>query len=163
MTIDNFLYELENSKPLSLETIDFVQNDREIGKLLVNHFKENKNRDLALKLLEKFSKIRNQPYPNNYDIGSEALMLSAYILGLHQNIEDCLKIWNTKTIDFDTFCGFDIQLVVFAGVNRTIDYLKTINSDESQDALKYIEECKISGDFEDIENYFSENHSPWFV
>src|SRR5690606_28298021 len=106
MTIDNFLYELENSKPLSLETIDFVQNDREIGKLLVNHFKENKNRDLALKLLEKFSKIRNQPYPNNYDIGSEALMLSAYILGLHHNIEDCLKIWNTKTIDFDTFCGF---------------------------------------------------------
>jgi len=163
MTIDNFLYELENSKPLSLETIDFVQNDREIGKLLVNHFKENKNRDLALKLLEKFSKIRNQPYPNNYDIGSEALMLSAYILGLHHNIEDCLKIWNTKTIDFDTFCGFDIQLVVFAGVNSTIDYLKTINSDESEDALKYIEECKISGDFEDIENYFAENQSPWFI
>lgn len=163
MTIDNFLHELENSKPLSVETIHFVQNDDEIGKLLINHFRENKNRDLALKLLEKFSEIRNQPYPNNYDIGSEALMLSAYILGLHQNIEDCLKIWNTKTIDFDTFCGFDIQLVVFAGVNSTIDYLKTINSDESEDALKYIEECKISGDFEDIENYFSEDQSPWFI
>ncbi|MDQ8015152.1 MAG: hypothetical protein REI96_22085 [Flavobacterium nitrogenifigens] len=163
MSIDNFLYELENSKTLSVETIDFIQTDDEVGRLLVNHFKKNKNRDLALKLLERFSEIRNQPYPNGYDIGIEALMLSAYILGLHQNIEDCLKIWNTKTIDFDTFCGFDIQLVVFAGVTNTIDYLKTLNSNESEDALKYIEECKISGDFNGIEIYFSENQSPWFI
>lgn len=74
-----------------------------------------------------------------------------------------MKIGNTKTIDFDTFCAFDIQLVVFAGVNNTIDYLKTKNSDESKDALKYIEECKISGDFDNIENYFSESQSPWFI
>lgn len=88
MTIDNFLNELETSKILGTETIDFIQNSDEIGNLLVNHFRENKNRNLALKLLEKFSEIRNQPYPNNYDIGCEALMLSAYILCLHQNIED---------------------------------------------------------------------------
>jgi hypothetical protein len=94
---------------------------------------------------------------------TETLMLSAYLLGLHQNVEDCLKIWKSKTTDFDTYCGFDIQLVVFAGVEKTIEYLKTNKSEESEDALKYIKECQKSGDFDEIEDYFSETELPWFI
>lgn len=163
MTINNLLSEFENNKSLSIDSIKYIQTNTEIGKELITYFKKNKNRDFALCLIDKFIKIRKEPYPNGYEMGIETLMFSAYLLGLHQNIEDSLKIWNTKTIDFDTFCGFDIQLVVFAGVEKTIEYLKANKNDDAQDALKYIEECKKCGDFDEIESYHSENELPWFI
>lgn len=39
-------------------------------------------------------------------------------------IEDCALIWEAKTLDSDSYCAVDIQLVVFAGVDVTIDYLR---------------------------------------
>jgi len=54
-------------------------------------------------------------------------------------------------------------LIVYAGVEETIDYLKSQKSKESKAALEYVEECKKCGDFENIENYFSENNLPWFA
>lgn len=163
MTIENLLEEFENNRSLSIHSIKYIQTDNEIGKKLINHFRKNKNRDFALCLIDNLTEIRNQPYPNGYEMETETLMFSAYLLGLHQNVEDSLKIWKTKTTDFDTYCGFDIQLVVFAGVEKTIEYLKANKTKESEDALEYIEECKQSGDFDEIEEYFSEKEMPWFI
>ncbi|RZJ36846.1 MAG: hypothetical protein EOO18_07025 [Chryseobacterium sp.] len=88
-------------------------------------------------------------------------MLACYILGKHNQIKDCLKIWEAKRIDFDTFCYVDIQLVAFAGVQQTIEYLKTQTLEEAKQALEYVIECSEAGDFEDLETYF--NETPWFV
>ena len=163
MTAEQLLNEFKENNSLSTATIEYLDTDEKIGKELVFYFRKNKNRDLALHLLEKAIEIRSQPYPNGYDMSGVILMLFSYILGMHKNMEDCLKIWEAKTVDFDTFCLVDIQLVVFAGLEETIAFFKSQESDESKDALKYVEECKEAGDFENIENYFSEVTVPWFV
>jgi hypothetical protein len=163
MTVDNLLAEFKNTKTFSAESINHIKDDAEIRKLLIQYFKKNKNRDFALHLLERTTEIRNLPYPDGYDMGIDTLMLSSYILGLHQNIEDCLKIWEAKTIDFDTFCGHDIELVLFAGLEETITYLKKNKSEEAESALEYIEECRETSDFKNLTDYFSESNMPWFV
>ncbi|OXA93109.1 hypothetical protein [Flavobacterium hercynium] len=163
MTVESFLEELQNNKPLSIATIDFIEDDEEIGKKLVVHFKNNPNRALALQFIQNLTAIRTQPYSNECEVSANSLMLASYILGLHKNVEDCLKIWEAKTIDFDTYCGLDIQLTVFAGVEETINFLKNQTDDISKKALEYIEICKSSGDFDYLEEYFSEDQIPWFI
>ncbi len=90
-------------------------------------------------------------------------MLACYIVGLHQQIADCLVIWNAKITDFDTFCAVDIQLAVFAGVAETIAYLETQNADEAKDALKYILKCNTAGDFENLASFYDKRKLPWFI
>ena len=41
MTIENLLKEFETNKSLSKDSIKYIQSDTEIGKKLVNHFREN--------------------------------------------------------------------------------------------------------------------------
>jgi hypothetical protein len=79
------------------------------------------------------------------------------------HIEDCLRIWNAKTTDFDTFCYIDIQLVPFAGLDETINFLKAINTNEAKDALKYLLDCKKSGDFDNLDGYYAKDSLPWYV
>ena len=90
-------------------------------------------------------------------------MLACYILGLHNQIEDCLKIWEAKYTDFDTYCGLDIQLVPFAGVNETIEFLKGQITKEGREAFNYVSDCKKAGDFEELEEYYSNDKLPWFI
>ncbi|WP_347065395.1 hypothetical protein [Flavobacterium sp. WV_118_3] len=163
ITLENLLNEFDTTKSFHLETIKAIGNNDTIGGELVDYFIKNKDRDFALQFVESASEARNQPYPNGYDVGVQTLMLASYILGLHQNVEDCLKIWESKTIDFDTMCGFDIQLVVFAGLEKTIDYLKTQKDEVSEQALKYIEDCKKSGDLDDLDEYYAEGELLWFL
>nr|WP_294934845.1 hypothetical protein [uncultured Flavobacterium sp.] len=163
MSIDNLIAEFDRNKSFTTESIELIQTNNQIGKRLVQHFRKNKHRDFAVHLLEQLTEIRKQPYPAGNEMDAATLMLSGYILGLHQNVEDSLKIWNTKMTDFDTLCGFDIQLVVFAGVENTVAYLKTQKSKEAEEALSYIDRCEKSGDFDDLEDYFSENELPWFI
>jgi hypothetical protein len=124
ITLENLLEEFEKTKSFSLETIKTIENDEKIGRKLVDYFIKNKNRDFALQFVKSSTGARSQPYPHGQEIGVETLMLASYILGLHQNVEDCMKIWESKTTDFDTMCGFDIQLIVFTGLQKTIDYLR---------------------------------------
>ena len=145
-TIDpGFLYALEEGEP---------------RKDLVNHFRQQPERTFALTLLNNLVTHRRE---NSAHGLHETLLFACYLLGLARQVEDCLIIWNAKTTDFDTFCGIDVQLVVFAGVDETITYLKMQNSDEAREALTYIQECNEAGDFEDLTSYFDPNTLPWFV
>lgn len=47
--------------------------------------------------------------------------------------------------------------------DKTIDFLKTITTDESINAMDYIIESKKCSDFDVMEIYFSEKNFPWFV
>lgn len=163
MTLQTLLQEFDQTQTFSRETILAIEKHEYIGGELVQYFLENKNREWAYRFLKSAAEIRNEPYPNGYDIGVGALMLAGYILGLHGNIEDCLELWNAKTVDFDTFCAFDIQLVVFGGVAQTIAYLKQQNGETAEKALHYIEECKKAGDFDDLDEYFDRNALPYFI
>lgn len=156
-TLD-IINELEETKQLSAETIEQIEENEELRYDLVNYFSTNKNRTFALELLRILTNIRRD---HDGIMSGESLMLACYILGKHNQIEDCMAIWETKTIDFDTFCYIDIQLMPFAGVNETIAYLKTQTSKESSNALEYVIGCKKAGDFNNLKEYYGEK--PWFL
>lgn len=163
MNAEAIIQEFDQTQTFNRETILAIENHEYIGRELVQYFLENKNREWALGFIKKAVEIRSEPYPKGYDVGAETMMLSGYILGLHQNIEDCLEIWNAKTVDFDTFCAFDIQLVVFAGLEPTIAYLKQQHSEMAEKALQYIQDCKKAGDFDDLDEYYDLNTMPYFI
>lgn len=158
MITEEIIDELKETGKLSKGTIQEIEENRNLRLELVQYFDKNKNRDFVLDLLKILTELRQDP---NAGISGDSLMLSCYILGKHNQIEDCLKVWETKRIDFDTYCYVDIQLVPFVGVQETIDYLKTQTSEEARHALEYVVSCSKAGDFDDLENYFTE--TPWFV
>lgn len=113
---------------------------------------------------ELFNPVVSARRNHEYDIGSgDNIMFVAYILGLHQNVEDCLKIWEAKRIDFDSHCYVDGQLVVFKGVEETIRYLKGIQNDQASKAIEYIESVQKAGDFDELETYFLSKNLPWWI
>ena len=158
MQTEEIINELKQLGDLSPETIQEIEENRNLRIDLVEYFDKNKNRKFALEFLTLLTKLRQNP---DIGISGDSLMLACYILVKHNQIEDCLKVWEAKRIDFDTFCYVDIQLVAFAGVQQTIEYLKTQTSEEAKQALEYVIECSEAGDFEDLETYF--NETPWFV
>lgn len=158
MKAENIIHELKRSRKLKKETITGIEENRDLRLDLLQYFETNKNRDIALDLLNTLSELRLDP---NGGISGDTLMLACYILGKHGQIEDCLKIWETKRIDFDTYCYIDIQLVPFGGLQKTIEYLGTQTSEEAKSALEYVISCSDAGDFDDLERYFRE--TPWFI
>lgn len=97
------------------------------------------------------------------DVSGDTIMLACYILGLHNEVEDCIAIWTAKNVDFDAYCYVDIQLAVFAGVKETISFLETQTTDDAVEALIYINKCKAAEDFDALGSYFNPQNMPWFV
>jgi hypothetical protein len=87
---------------------------------------------------------------------SDEIRLSGFLLYKIGNVEDAPLLWEAKRANFDTFCGFDVQMLVGAGVEETLDYLKGIGSDETLGAVKYIEGCRGTGDFKHLNRYAEE-------
>lgn len=158
MQTEEIITELKQSRGLSSETIREIEENRSLRLGLVQYFDKNRNREFALELLTLLIKLRQNP---DIRISGDSLMLACYILGKHNQIGDCLKVWEAKRLDFDTFCYVNIQLVAFAGVQETIEYLKSQTSEEAKQALDYVIGCSEAVDFEDFETYF--NVIPWFV
>lgn len=97
-------------------------------------------------------------HANEWAIG-ESIRLCGFLLFMLANLEDIHLLWNAKTANFDTMCGFDIQFLVGAGVTTTIAYLQPIQEEWAQEARTYIEECQQSGDFRDLERYSEAMHA----
>jgi len=160
MIINKILDSFHEERTINAETVNTIQNNKVLRKDLIDYFRQNQDREFALALLDKFISIRKSP---DGVMPFEDLMLACYILGLHNHIEDCLKIWEAKTTDFDTYCGLDIQLIGFAGIKETIDFLKKQSAQTELDPLEYVTGCYKGGDFDDLAEYFSPNKSPWFL
>jgi hypothetical protein len=154
--INNYL----QTKKISETDIGQIRTDIELRPSLCKYFGINKNREFALALLNTFIELRKVP---EKEILTDDLMLACYILGLHQQVEDCLLIWKAKKVDFDSYCGVDIQLIAFAGVASASNYLQTTNSEDAKEALQYITACSKGGDFDNLDAYFSPDNLPWWV
>ena len=160
MDTPNLVSNYLNAGTISEDNIKQFHNNNELRVNLCQYFFKIKNRPFALHLLNKLIKLRIDPIAS---ISMEDLMLGCYILGLHQKIEDCLVIWKAKNVDFDSYCGVDIQLLAFSGVVPTINYLQAINTAEAKELLERIKDCYKSGDFDNLEYYFSPDNLPWWV
>jgi hypothetical protein len=83
----------------------------------------------------------------------ENLYWAGFLLSLVAHVEDVRLLWRAKTLDFDTWCGFDAQLLVGAGVSRTLAYLQSLREEWASAAWAYLEQCQQAGDFADLEQY----------
>lgn len=145
------------AKDLSATFIEHFENDSAFRKRILEHIEKHPNRAFTLRLLDRLTQKRR----NGEGISGDSLMLAAFMLGKHGHIEDCVAIWNAKSVDFDAYCYVDIQLVVFGGVSATLAYLETVPSETTKQMKEYILECNKGGDFNNLETYFST--TPWFL
>lgn len=83
----------------------------------------------------------------------ESIRLGGALLFLLAQVEDAGLLWEAKTANFDTMSGFDIQLLVGAGVTPTLAYLQQVGEQWAEDARVYLEECQQAGDFQNLERY----------
>lgn len=145
---------------ISEDTITSIQTDSDLRIDLINYFKINKDRQFAIALLDRFIAIRLQP---DGEMPFEDLMLASYILGLHGNIEDCLKIWDAKYADFDTYLGFDTGLMLFADSEKTLDFLKNQPDDNSKKAFAYLSDRLKGAGANELKGYYLNTALPWYV
>ena len=83
----------------------------------------------------------------------ESIKFGAYLLFRLGHVEDSLRIWRAKSTNFDTSCGIDVQMLVGAGVDETLAWLRQENSKDAQNAVSWIEDCVETGDFKHLESY----------
>jgi hypothetical protein len=83
----------------------------------------------------------------------ENLYWAAFLLSLVAHVEDVHQLWRAKRLNYDTWCGFDVQFLVGAGVSRTLSYLQSLREEWASDALAYLEKCQQAGDFADLEQH----------
>ncbi|BDI28812.1 hypothetical protein CCAX7_008630 [Capsulimonas corticalis] len=77
-------------------------------------------------------------------------LISAVQLFAAGHLEDVLRIWDTKQTSMDMACALDVQLLCGGGLEQTKSYLSTLASENAQEALKYIGECELTGDFDNF-------------
>lgn len=68
----------------------------------------------------------------------ENLYWCAFLLYQVGDVQDIELLWEAKNIDFDTACGFDVQFLVGAGVEATIQYLRERENSDAKAALDYM-------------------------
>ena len=159
MTVNTLISTYNKTGKFDKELVKYVL---EYGREeLISEVASKPNRKFALDLLDKVIEERQN---EDYEIGTgDNIMLASYLVGLHKQVEDSLAIWNAKRIDFDSYCYVDIQLVVFAGIDKTLNYLEGSDKEDSTEAIEYIKGCHEAGDFDELEDYFSMKKLPWWV
>ncbi len=83
----------------------------------------------------------------------ENLYWAGFLLSLVAHVEDVRLLWRVKTLDYDTWSGFDVQFLVGAGVSRTLSYLQSLSEEWASAAWAYLEQCQQAGDIADLEQY----------
>lgn len=83
----------------------------------------------------------------------ENLYWAGFLLSLVADVEDVHLLWRAKTLDFDTWSGFDVQFLVGAGVSRTLSYLHSLREEWAAAARVHLEQCQQAGDFADMEQH----------
>jgi hypothetical protein len=83
----------------------------------------------------------------------ENLYWAGFLLSLVAQVDDVRLLWRAKTFDFDTWCGFDVQFLVGAGVSLTLSYLQSLSEEWAPTAWAHLEQCRQAGDFADLEQH----------
>jgi hypothetical protein len=108
-----------------------------------------KDRALIHFLLEQEIACRQ----NDVETDIESIHHGGFLLFLLGQLEDVELLWRAKRASFDTWCSFDIQFLVGAGVSSTLAYLHSIEKEWAEEARTYIEACQCARDFNDLESY----------
>lgn len=89
-------------------------------------------------LVRYITNLNIKLFDNSWD-SLDPLRLCGLLLFKIGNVEDSVLLWQVKTLDFDTYAGLDTQMLVGAGIDETIAYLKSLNSESALKAVDNIE------------------------
>lgn len=161
------LTEYETTGRISIAALaqltDESDESAEAGYLLYLHYRQQPNIEFARALLAALSARYVTAYTQGGPATTEGLRLAGYLIGLHQDVSDSLLLWRTKQLTFDTACDFDIQLVVFLGINLTLAYLQSLPDFDAAQAVIYLQQCQVGGDFDNLAAYFSPDNLPYWL
>ncbi|MEV0900035.1 hypothetical protein [Actinoplanes sp. NPDC049802] len=69
---------------------------------------------------------------------NEETGLAGFLLAGYRQVEDVWLHWEIKSTDFDTWCGYGMEHLVAAGVQRTIDFVRESTHPDRDDVLEYL-------------------------
>ena len=83
-------------------------------------------------------------------LGEEA-ELAGFLLAQYRQLPDVWLHWQIKRANFDTWCAYDIEYVVAAGAQATVDFVRDSEHTDRNDVLKRLAEVSLSED--DLEDW----------
>lgn len=153
----DFLEEyLKNENKLSDESRNLIRNApfrESLYKEMDANFKKEYHSLLLELLKEEMIYRANDDEDDDGDYFENIYWCSLFLFKVG-DVNDVDILWKAKNIDFDTYCAFDIQFLIGAGLEKTIKYLQTKTDQDSERALNYILGCKESGDFSYMEKWY---------
>lgn len=82
---------------------------------------------------------------------TELMKLLCAQLFVAGEVSDCLLVWAAKSASMDADCSIDMQLVLGAGLEPTVEYLKSLDDNPSAlTALKGIAQYVKTGQYDDL-------------
>lgn len=67
---------------------------------------------------------------------SQETELAGFLLAEHRLVEDVWRHWQIKRANFDTWCGYDLQHLVAAGVQETVAFVRESDHADRDDVLE---------------------------
>jgi hypothetical protein len=67
---------------------------------------------------------------------TEETELAGFLLVEHGELEDVWRHWQIKRANFDTWCGYDLQYLVAAGVRATVDFVRASDHEDREAVLE---------------------------
>lgn len=104
----------------------------------------------ALLALEVEYRSQDEEDPADNGNGFENIYACALLLFDLGAPEDALRLWEAKRLNMDLGVGIDVQFLVGAGVDETLDALSTDDSTAARAAAAYLQKCRAAGDFEEL-------------
>ena len=109
------------------------------------------NHGLLSQIFQVEMRDRSHRKTSDYDEDyHENLYWCGFLLFHVGDLRDVLMMWQAKQIDMDTNCGFDIQILVGAGVETTIKFLVENHHQEIANRLIF---CQEQGDFDRLDEW----------
>ncbi|GAA4260783.1 hypothetical protein [Dactylosporangium darangshiense] len=86
---------------------------------------------------------------------TEETELAGFLLALLGQVEDVWRQWEIKRANFDTWCGYDVEHLAAAGVQRTIAFVRGSEHSERDDVLERL----LGLDEEDLSGWWESSRS----
>lgn len=163
LRLDELIPDWSPSTPISADGLvligQFARRVR-IYQRLLKHA-EGRPRDLAgcghllraLFAIEVEYRSQEEEDPADDGTGFENIYACALLLFDLGAPEDTLRLWAAKRLNMDLGVGLDVQFLVGAGVDATLEALSAQPAAAAREAAEYLEACRTAGDFDDLSDW----------
>lgn len=125
--VEAIINEFENTHTISQEKFEkmLIDNNQPERKEFVGYIKNYQNIELSRHLLKTAIAYRKGAL-GNCGCRCEDLLMFSYFASKNKETTDFDLVLEAKLVDFDTWCGFDSEMVFYTlGFQQTKDYIRT--------------------------------------